>query len=324
MALRPRDLLIAQPTARGFFILTLDAVFVCLALFLAYLLRFEGDVPADFVKSGLLALPVFVIVRLMLSVFGGLHRWSFRMSGLSEASRLAVLSALGTALIILILFAVRLSRIPRSVLALELLLTWTFMAILRFGPRVITGWFSEQRRSRDEGTFRTIIIRAGDAGDLLLRDLNRAPQHHYHVIGFVDDDYRKHGLTVGGKQVFGPIDSLPTLVRRYSVQHILIAIPRVSAERIRNILRLCSELKVSFKIIPAAFSYLDEKVASAMLHDLSPEDLLPRDQVQFNDEEIRSLVGDRCIMVTGGGGSIGGRSHNKWRAMGPQNWCSSI
>jgi FlaA1/EpsC-like NDP-sugar epimerase len=151
-----------------------------------------------------------------------------------------------------------------------------------------------------------LIIGAGDAGDLLLRDLHRAPEHNYHIVGFVDDDIRKHRLSLGGKPVLGSVQSLPVLVRRYAVQHILIAIPRLSAERIRHILRICSTLKVSFKIIPASFSYLDEKVASAMLHDLSPEDLLPRDQVQFDADEIQSMVGGRCVLVTGGGGSIGG------------------
>ena len=295
-----------RPAVRSVVILTLDAVFTCLALALAYLLRFEGNVPAELARAGLVILPIFVAVRLLLSVFGGLHRWSFRMSGLSEATRMVSLNVLGTAFIALVLFTIRKPPVPRSVIALEFFFTSTFMAGMRFAPRLLSGWFAEQRRSRQEGTFRTLIVGAGNAGDLLLRDLARSPEHNYHVVGFVDDDARKHGQSVGGKPVLGSIESLPVLVRRYAVQHILIAIPRLSADRIRYILRLCSTLKVSFKIIPASFSYLDEKVASAMLHDLSPEDLLPRDQVQFDADEIQSLVGGRCVLVTGGGGSIGG------------------
>ena len=291
---------------RSAVILTLDALFACVALALAYLLRFEGSVPAEFAWAGLMVLPVFVSVRLLLSLFGGIHRWSFRMSGLSEATRLVGLNFLGTAFIALILFAFRRPQIPRSVIALEFFFTSTFMAGLRFAPRLLSGWFADQRRSRQEGTFRTLVVGAGNACDLLLRDLSRSPEHNYHVVGLVDDNNGKHGLSVGGKPVLGSIDSLPVLVRRYNVQHILIAIPRLSADRIRYILRLCSTLKVSFKIIPASFSYLDEKMASAMLHDLSPEDLLPRDQVQFDTDEIQSMVGGRCVLVTGGGGSIGG------------------
>jgi FlaA1/EpsC-like NDP-sugar epimerase len=298
--------LFGNPSVRSAVILALDAVFASLALGLAYLLRFEGKVPPELVTSGLVVLPIFVIVRLLLSIFGRLHRWSFRMSGLSEATRLLSYTGLGTTFITVVLFIIRTPQVPRSVIALEFFFTSAFMAGSRFAPRLISGWFAEQRRSRQDGAFRTLIVGAGNAGDLLLRDLVRSPEHSYHVVGFVDDDARKLRLSVGGKPVLGSIESLPVLVRRYAVQHILIAIPRLSAERIRYILSLCSSLKVSFKIIPASFRYLDEKVASAMLHDLSPEDLLPRDQVQFDVAEIQGLVEGRCVLVTGGGGSIGG------------------
>lgn len=294
------------PSVRGAFIVILDAVFVCVALGVALLLRFEGNVPAEFLRATVAAMPIFVGVRVILAVVAGLHRWSFRMSGLNEATRLVVVTILGTAFIALALLVIRKPQLPRSVIALEFFLTTTFMAAMRYAPRLLTGWYADQRRSRQEGTFRTLIVGAGNAGDLLLRDLARSPEHSYHVIGFVDDDPRKHGLTVGGKPVLGAVGTLPVLVRRHGVQHILIAIPRVSADRIRSILSLCSTLKVSFKIIPASFSYLDEKVASAMLNDLSPEDLLPRDEVQFDAEEIQSVLRRRCVLVTGGGGSIGG------------------
>ena len=291
---------------RGAAILGLDAVFVCLALALAFQLRFEGSVPREYVRDGFLALPVFVVVRLLGNLFGGVHRWSFRMSGLSEATRLTAITTLGTAFIALAMFAVRRPLLPRSVMALEFFFSTMFMAAMRFAPRLATGWFAEQRRSRQDGAFRTLIIGAGNAGDLLLRDLARSPEHNYHVVGFVDDDRRKHGLSVGGKPVLGSIDSLPSLVRKFGAARILIAIPRLPADRIRSILNLCSNLKVSFQIIPASFRYLEERVTSAMLHDLSPEDLLPRDQVQFDPDEIKALIGGRCVLVTGGGGSIGG------------------
>jgi FlaA1/EpsC-like NDP-sugar epimerase len=228
------------------------------------------------------------------------------MSGLSEATRLTAITTLGTAFIALAMFAVRRPLLPRSVMALEFFFSTMFMAAMRFAPRLATGWFAEQRRSRQDGAFRTLIIGAGNAGDLLLRDLARSPEHNYHVVGFVDDDRRKHGLSVGGKPVLGSIDSLPLLVRKFGAARILIAIPRLPADRIRSILNLCSNLKVSFQIIPASFRYLEERVTSAMLHDLSPEDLLPRDQVQFDPDEIKALIGGRCVLVTGGGGSIGG------------------
>jgi FlaA1/EpsC-like NDP-sugar epimerase len=294
-----------HPGVRSVVILACDAFFVCVALALSYLLRFEGAVPFEYQRAALAALPVLVIVRVSLNLIAGLHRWSFRMSGLNEATRLVVTTVFGTAVVALVLFALQKPFLPRSVLALEFFLSTALMASFRYSPRLASGWFMAQRLSRQESTQRTIIVGAGNAGDLLLRDLLRSPDHGYQVVGFVDDDPHKRGLSVGGKPVFGTIDQLPDLVRKHAVARILIAIPRLSADRIRTILSLCAALKVSFKIMPASFTYLDERISSVMLNDLSPEDLLPRDQVQFDAEEVERLVGDRRVLVTGGAGSIG-------------------
>lgn len=291
--------------ARSIVLLLFDACIVCLALVLAFLLRFEGSVPLENQRTGLAALPLLLAVRVLLNFASGLHRWSFRMSGINEAMRLVVTTMLGTAFLTLLQFILQQQHLPRSVMALEFFLTTAMMGTLRYTPRVASNWFMSKRRLRLEGSQRTLIVGAGNAGDLLLRDLLRSPDHLYYVVGFVDDDRRKHGLSVGGRPVLGAIDDLPTLVRKHEVSRILIAIPRLGADRIRSILSLCASLKVSFKIVPASFAYLDERMSSAMLNDLSPEDLLPRDQVQFDSSEIERLVGGRRILVTGGGGSIG-------------------
>src|SRR5262249_33299229 len=158
---------------------------------------------------------------------------------------------------------------------------------------------------RQRGLRPTLIAGAGSAGDLLLRDLLRSDEHDYNVIGFVDDDPGKRRLFVGGRPVLGAIDDLPELIERHGVSQVLIAIPRWSAERIQAILRLCSRLKVHFKMIPVSFAYLNDRIAASMLHDLSPEDLLARPETSFDVEEIRPLIAGRRLLVTGAAGSIG-------------------
>jgi FlaA1/EpsC-like NDP-sugar epimerase len=105
------------------------------------------------------------------------------------------------------------------------------------------------------------------------------------------------------------------------VSQVLIAIPRLSSERIQTILRLCSSLKVHFKIMPVSFTYVNERITASMLHDLSPEDLLARDETAFDTEEIRSLVSGRRIFVTGAAGSIGGEIARQISAYGPESLC---
>jgi FlaA1/EpsC-like NDP-sugar epimerase len=288
-------------------VLGLDAVSAGLSLYLAMLFRFEGRLPSDMRGALTWALPILVATRVSANIVSGLHRWSFRMSGLSEAVRLALTAVVASACFVLATYFLFHASLPRSVIALEFFFSTSLMAGYRFAPRLAAGWYVNQVRARQDGTLLTLIVGAGNAGDLLLRDLVRsADEHSYHVIGFIDDDARKIGTSIGGKPVLGSIEAMPALIDRFGVTKVLIAAPRMSASRIRTILSLCADKKAAFKIIPASFAIMDERITAAMLHDLSPEDLLPRDPVAFDVEEVHQLVRGRRVLVTGAGGSIGG------------------
>lgn len=294
-----------SPRLRLLLVLLLDAAITAGALFCALLLRFDGELPVRWQVALEQRLPLLLMVRATALAWFGLHRWSFRSAGLSEAGRLVLANVVAT----IVFEAARsfffFEPLPRSVIAIEFFLSTALMGGYRFAPRMARLWYLDQKRSRAEGAQRTIIVGAGSAGDLLLHDLLRTPGSPWHVIGLVDDDPGKHGTFLNGKQVFGSIDELPGLVTKHRVTQVLIAIPRLSPDRIRHILGLCKHQSVSFKIIPASFAYLEEKITAAMLHDLSPEHLLPRDAVAFDREEIHKLIVGRRVLVTGGAGSIG-------------------
>jgi FlaA1/EpsC-like NDP-sugar epimerase len=235
-----------------------------------------------------------------------MHRWSFRMSGLNEAVRLAG-ATLGGSLLFVVLFGVfRPGPLPRTVYVLEFFISTTLLAAIRFAPRLVGALWSEPLRRGTAGIQRTIIVGAGGAGDLLLRDLLRSRDHDYFVIGFVDDAPAKQGTTLDGKPVLGRLADLPALIRKHRVSMVFLAIVGLPADRIRRILDACAPTKASFKIIPASFAFLDEKLSAAMLHDLSPDDLLPRPSIAFDEAEIRRLIEGRRALVTGAAGSIGG------------------
>ncbi|MEP6651752.1 MAG: nucleoside-diphosphate sugar epimerase/dehydratase [Myxococcales bacterium] len=298
-------------------ILTLDAAFTTLALYVALLLRF-GGVPSEYVNALATVLPSLVTIRLILTLFARVHHWSFRMSGLNEAVRLVATTVAGSALFVAFSYFFRQFNLPRSVIVLEFFITTTLMAGLRFSPRLAMGWYRDQQRSRQQGATRTVIVGAGEAGDLLMRDIVRSSDTTYHVIGFLDDDPAKIGTSLGGKPVLGSIENLPAIVRREQIAMVLISTPRLEADRIRAMLKLCADQKVNFKIIPASFTYLENRITAAMLHDLSPEDLLPRAAVAFDVARIRSMVVGRRILVTGAGGSIGGEIARQCAAHGPE------
>jgi len=287
-------------------ILGLDALAVVVAFESALLLRLDGWIPVQYRDPARLALPLLLAVRLTTVLVWRLHRWSFRMSGLLEAVRLCCAMLFGSAAFLALFLALTPGPLPRTVYALEFFFSTTLFAAVRFAPRLVQTLWSDQRRRHAAGFQRTIIVGAGSAGDLLLRDLKLSRDHGYFVVGFVDDAPAKRGTTLGGKPVLGSVSDLPRIIAQERIGMVLLAIAQLPAERLRKILDLCAASRASFKIIPASLSVRDEKVSAAMLHDLSPEDLLPRASIAFDPEEIRGLVQDRCALVTGAGGSIGG------------------
>ena len=282
-------------------LLSLDAIITAFALWGAFLLRFDGRIPADLVHGVPRACLLLVGLRVAVGLAFRVGGWSFQTPGLLEAMRLAGGTVTGTAMFVLLAHVPQ--AVPRSVVVLEFFLSTSLMAAYRFGPRLYLTWANE-RRCHSAAARRTLIVGAGNSGDLLLRDLARS-DHPYLVVGFVDDDPAKAGTWVGGKPVLGRISDLTALIATQRVSTVMLAIPSLAGERVREILRLCSSHKASFKIVRSSFS-AGANGATTQLHDLSPDDLLPRAPVAFDRAEIRGLIAGRRILVTGGAGSIGG------------------
>lgn len=286
-------------------------VITTLSFYAAFLVRFEGQIPAERIGQFWRWLPLLLAVRVGTNLAFGLHRWSFRLSGLHEALRVAQVSLLGSALLTTVFyFAQRAADDvsigpPRSVIIIELLLTTMLLTASRFSLRVAGAWGVNVFRPPVGDWIRTLIVGAGSAGDLLLRDLQRSDEHTYAVVGFVDDDRAKRGAMIGGRQVLGSLDEIPRICERWRVGQILFAIPRLAPERMRHVLDNCARLKLSYKIIPVSYAYLNDRQAVSRLQDLAPEDLLSRRQVQFAEGEIRAQVAGKRLLVTGAAGSIG-------------------
>jgi FlaA1/EpsC-like NDP-sugar epimerase len=291
---------------RRWLILALDGLFVSCSLYVAYQLRFDGRVPAPYWAQFLHFLPFLVALRVGLHWLFGVHHWSFRLAGLPEGARLVLAELVGSAVFVAAPYFLRIWGPPRSVVVIEFFLTTSLAGALRFSPRLTQPMVLDHLRSRSgNGLFRTLIVGAGSTGELLLRDLNRSPDHPYEVVGFVDDDSAKWRVHIGGRPVLGGLEALPEIARRQEIRQLLFAIPGLSAARMREILAGCADLKLKYKILPVSFAYLHDRIGPAMLADLAPEDLLSRQQADFDPAELRTRVESRRILVTGAGGSIG-------------------
>jgi FlaA1/EpsC-like NDP-sugar epimerase len=308
---------------RALVLLGADAAATALSLYVAFLARFDGAIPHARAAQLLRCLPVLLAIRLGVSLAFGLHRWSFRLSGLHEALRIVQAMVLGSALFTAAFYFAQKAAEdasigpPRSVILIEFLLTTMLVGAARFSLRVAEAWGVNAFRPHVGDWVRTVIVGAGSAGELLLRDLQRSDEHSYRVIGFVDDLPSKRGTTIGGRQVLGSLDDLRDVCRRWRVEQVLFSIPRLAPERMRQVLDACSDLKLSYKTVPVSFAYLNDRLSASALQDLAAEDLLRRSPVRFDPEAIRPHVEGKRVLVTGAAGSIGSEICRQVAAAGP-------
>ncbi|WP_242343911.1 polysaccharide biosynthesis protein [Anaeromyxobacter terrae] len=292
------------PAIRYAIIIASDGVASIVALVVALWLRFDGEIPAGYARLIPAAAGTLVVVRLACNASARLHRWSFRLAGLAEGIRVAAAAVAGTVLFVAASWVLGL-HLPRTVYALELFLSATAFGVVRFLPRAAFRWAGMWSQTL-AGAPRALIIGAGHATELLARDLRRASEAQYQLVGFIDENPHMVRCRIDGIPILGGIHDLPMLIRRHRIAVILLADPRMPAARIREVVALCARSRVRFKITPASWAHLERRLSGAMLEDMSPEDLMPRAAIAFDELEIRRLVAGRRALVTGAGGSIGG------------------
>ncbi|ABS26836.1 nucleoside-diphosphate sugar epimerase/dehydratase [Anaeromyxobacter sp. Fw109-5] len=283
-------------------LIALDGVAAVLALGAALWLRFDGGIPAVYLRALPRAMTILVAARLVCNAAAALHRWSFRLAGLSDALRVVVASLGGSVCFTSLSGWLLPAGLPRTVYVLEFFVTTALSGGVRFGPRALLRW--NGRLFGDRGGARTIIIGDGAAAELLGRDLERRRDGRYRLVGFVTADASAIGWRIGGKRVLGDVSELPRIIRRHGIATVLLAERCNDPARVRRIIDTCADCAVRFKIVPAVLE-LSDRLSVSMLDDVSPADLLARPSVAFDEAAMRSLAHGRSALVTGAAGSIG-------------------
>jgi FlaA1/EpsC-like NDP-sugar epimerase len=263
-----------------------------------------GLLSVGFARPPLLELlsvaPGLIAVRLFATTIFGLHHDRWRYTGIPELERLLKAVVLGSLLyLILTRLASGQFAFPPSVVVLEGVLTLLFLS----GPRIGVRMLVRARQLRSSRTrVPVVLVGAGAAAALLLRELEKT---NYTAVGLVDDDPKKFQTRLCGVPVVGLVDDLPRLVNKLAAREILIAIPSATAAQILRITDFCQQANVPFRTLPGLTALIGGKVSLAELRDVNLEDLLGRDPVRLNSENIRAQLDGRVVMVTGAAGSIG-------------------
>lgn len=278
-----------------------DVVTVSMSPYLALWLRFDGVIEPQWLETVANLLPLIVGVRIGVFYFFRLYHRMWRYASINEL--VVVCGAVTVSSFLLFgVSAVVDAVLPRSVWILAWMLNIVFVGFSRLVLRVYYYWRTKfSSRQRDK----VMIVGAGDAGAMIARELLQRYQATKELVGFVDDDPGKRYQMMFGMKILGHRYDLPLLATQYNIDEVIIAIPSAGGAVLREIAGICKTLGCSVKTVPGIYELIDGKVTIGQLRSIDLEDLLRREQIHLNDDNVRDFVKGKTVLVTGAGGSIG-------------------
>jgi FlaA1/EpsC-like NDP-sugar epimerase len=287
---------------RRLLILASQAFLVLLAYYGSFLLRFDFHPTTADQRIFVTTLPVVLALKLFIfQQFGLMCGW-WRYVGLSDALDIAK-AALASSLLLypLLNFVLQVSGYPRSVVAIDLVLTILLVGGARFSVRAYSEMAQHCAAERP-----TLIVGAGRAGSSIVRELNRNPQLGLCPVGFVDDDRSKRGIRIDSVKVLGSTDRLAEFIHKLNVECVLIAIPSATGAQVERIISRCHECHVDFKILPPLSQHINgSRARVANIRNVRLDDLLGREPISVDLASIRTQLENKVLLITGAGGSIG-------------------
>jgi len=261
-----------------------------------------------------LVLPLLLIVQGGMFWYYGLYRGVWRFASIPDLERLlkAVVTGVAVSAIIIFMFT-RMEGIPRSVLPLYSIL----LLLVLGGSRVFYRWYKDGRFI-GKNCRRVLVVGAGKAGEMLIRDLMRQVDQRFVPIAIVDDNAQKKGRQIHGVEVQGTSADIERLTDEYNIDLIVIAMSAASSKQIRAVVAHCESCKVPFRILPKVTDIMTGQATLNDLREVSIHDLLGRDPVRLDWQSIHNSLDGKVILVTGGGGSIGSELCRQIASLNPK------
>lgn len=304
-----------QARVRRMALVAIDGAAAAVSVVVALSLRFDGSVPQQYISVLPTAIPLFVAVRIAMLWLFRAYRIMWRYATLRDVLMAAGGIAAASALLFGLGMTISALALPRSIFAIDALL----FSVLAAAPRVYVRWRrSHQQAAQDRGRKRVLIVGAGDAGSMLVHEFEKQPHLGVQVVGFVDDDATKLGRALSGVRVLGTRRQIPELVKRLSVERIIIAMPSVGADVIRETMAICRGTGAELKILPPVGELVAGQVRAQDVRDVRIEDLLRRKPIETDLTAISGYLRGKRVLVTGAGGSIGSELCRQVCAFAPE------
>lgn len=293
---------------RMLILMAADILGIYIASFAGLFIRFDmtlSKIPPEYNEAAKNYLPYYIIVTLLVFFLSRMYSTMWSVAGAWEVIR--IVGACSLASLIQIAGMVLLeNRVPRSYFVLCFAVLCVEELIIRFSHRALLS-LSRTRRNRKtaQENKRVMIVGAGTSGAVILREMNTSRYIHGRVVCFADDDKNKVGKLLNGVPIAGSREDIPELVKEYQVDEIYIAIPSASAKDRKNIIEICRKTGCNIKTLPGIYQLINGEVNISKLRNVEIEDLLGREPIRVNLDEIMGYVTGKVVLVTGGGGSIG-------------------
>jgi FlaA1/EpsC-like NDP-sugar epimerase len=284
---------------RRYLVVFTHLALVVVSNYLAFWLRFDGNIPADFVRMFEATILPLLAVRAVVFLFFRLYEGLWRYSSIWDLRK--IIGGVITSSIVFWLGTVVLGprAYPRSIVLIDALLLIVLLGGIRFSKRMY------RELGRPDREKRLLIYGAGNAGEMIARDMANNAYYEYEPVGFIDDDRTRVGRRIHGLKVLGTRKELPRIMAAVRPDAVLIAMPAASRATMRSVVEALEPYKVPIQTLPSLRDVVGGRVSVSQIRELSIEDLLERAPVEQDHGPVRELIHGSRVLVTGAGGSIG-------------------
>ncbi len=293
-------------------VIAVHVALILLSNYLAFMLRFEGEIPGIYRRLMIQMFPLLLAVRGSIFVLHRLYKGLWRYTSIWDLWKIVTAVLLSSLLFFVFSEFISSTRqYPRSIYVIDSLLLVVFLGGVRLPWRIY------RELSRGSRGKRVLIYGAGDAGEMIVRDMKQHPDYRYNPVGFVDDDKAKVGQSIHGVGVLGTGKDLPVILADNNVEEIILAIPGCAPSVKREVLSHLEPFKIPIKTTPNLRDILDGRVTVSQIRSLSVEDLLTRMPVDLDLSPIKRMFQGKRVLITGAGGSIGSEMCRQIANLGP-------
>ena len=294
-----------HPVINKIILMTVDVLSIALSALMGLMVRFDmtiSHIPLPYMHAMQRMLPMFILVTLVIFWVFRLYHTLWRFANSKELVGIVGASMASTVFTIIYSYLTY-NAVPRSFFVIYFICLLACVCVSRYFSTILRTVF--ESRNHGDHARNTMIIGAGEAGNMVMKELTLSDKLDARIKCFIDDDRQKHNTYIHGVKVVGGRDKILEYVERYDINEIIIAMPSISKMATREIVEICKDTTCDLKILPGIYQMVKGDIDIAMIRNVQIEDLLGRETIDVNVESIMSYVSGKCVLVTGGGGSIG-------------------